>query len=115
MSIGDRLKECRLVLGYSAEQVAAKLGISAATMYRYENGFIEKMPARLLEPLAEYLCTTPGYLMGWTDEAVQHPQPLSSDEHRLLSAYRIAEGKYKELALELLEEHPAKSTAQSAG
>lgn len=115
MSIGDRLKQCRLSLGYSAEQVAEKLGISAATMYRYENGFIEKMPAHLLEPLAEYLCTTPGYIMGWTNDIQQVSLSLSDDEHRLLNAYRNAESKYKDLALELLEEHPAKSTVQSAG
>ena len=116
MSIGDRLKQCRLALGYSAEQVAAKLNISPATMYRYENGFIGKMPAHLLKPLAEYLCTTPGYLMGWSQEgAPAFSSPLNESEKRLLTAYRVADVKYQELALELLEEHPAKSTAQSAG
>lgn len=113
MTIGDRLKQCRIALGYSAEDVAAKLGISPATMYRYENGFIEKMPARLLGPLAEYLSTTPGYLMGWSQEGA--PKSLSDDEQRLLTAYRNAAPKYQEWALELLEEHPAKSTTQSAG
>ena len=116
MSIGDRLKQCRIAMGYSAEQVAAKLGISPATMYRYENGFIGKMPAHLLGPLSEYLCTTPGYLMGWTQEgAPVMPTPISETEKRLLTSYRAADPKYQSLALELLEEHPAKSTAQSAG
>ena len=40
--IGDRIKEARQALGYSAEQVAAFLGVSPATVYRYENGDISK-------------------------------------------------------------------------
>ena len=36
--IGDRIKQARIALGYSAEQVAAFLDVSPATVYRYENG-----------------------------------------------------------------------------
>lgn len=68
MNIGDRIKQARLALGYSAEQVAAFLQVSPATIYRYENGDISKLPSKHLKPLAEYLCITPEYLMGWTDE-----------------------------------------------
>ena len=66
--IGDRIKSARLALGYSAEQVAAFLNVSPATVYRYENGDISKLPSKFIKPLAEYLCVTPEYLMGWTDE-----------------------------------------------
>lgn len=107
MSLGDRLKSCRMILGYSAEQVAEKLGVSPATMYRYENGDIAKMPAKFIEPLSAILSTTPEYLMGWTDEGTPIPA-YTETEQRLVSAYRLAEPKYQEIALELLEEHPAK-------
>ena len=70
--IGDRIKAARTKLGYSAEQVAAFLGVSPATIYRYENGDISKLPSKYIKPLAEYLCVTPGYLMGWEEE--QQPQ-----------------------------------------
>lgn len=65
--IGDRIKQARLALGYSAEQVAAFLQVSPATIYRYENGDISKLPSKFIKPLAEFLCVTPEYLMGWTD------------------------------------------------
>lgn len=103
--LGDRLKSCRILLGYSAEQVAEKLGVSPATMYRYENGDIAKMPAKYIEPLSIILSTTPAYLMGWSDEGAPMPS-FSENEQRLISAYRLAEPKYQEIALELLEEHP---------
>ena len=66
--IGDRIKDARLRLGYSAEQVAAFLGVSPATVYRYENGDISKLPSKFIKPLADYLCVTPSYLMGWSDD-----------------------------------------------
>ena len=110
MTIGDRLKQCRVALGYSAETVAEKLHISPATMYRYENGDIAKMPARLLEPLARILSTTPGYLMGWSTEGAPVVSPaLSPDDSHLLQVYHAADPKYQSLALELLEEHPAQN------
>lgn len=67
--IGDRIKNARLALGYSAEQVAAFLGVSPATVYRYENGDISKLPSKFIKPLAEYLCVSPSWLMGWTGES----------------------------------------------
>ena len=66
--IGDRIKAARTKLGYSAEQVAAFLGVSPATVYRYENGDISKLPSKYIKPLAEYLCVTPAYLMCWDDD-----------------------------------------------
>lgn len=69
--IGDRIKKARLALGYSAEQVAAHLGVSPATIYRYENGDIAKLPSKHIKPLAEYLCVSPSYLMDWSDDTQQ--------------------------------------------
>ena len=68
MSIGERIKQARLALGYSAEQVAAYLGVSPATIYRYENGDIAKLPSKHIKPLAEYLCVSPSYLMAWEND-----------------------------------------------
>lgn len=65
MSIGKRMKARRIELKLSADQVGEKLGVSRATIYRYEKGDIEKFPIESLEPLAEALSTTSEYLMGW--------------------------------------------------
>lgn len=69
MSItGDRLRDRRKFLGLSADEVAADLGVSRSTIFRYENGYIEKVPANIIEELANILSTTPAYLMGWSDD-----------------------------------------------
>lgn len=66
MNTGDRIKQRRLKLGLTVEELAKKIGKSRATIYRYENGDIENMPTPILEPLAKALETTPADLMGWS-------------------------------------------------
>lgn len=65
MSLGKRIKERRLELNLSVEDIAEKLHKNRATIYRYENGDIEHLPHTVLEPLATVLKTTPDFLMGW--------------------------------------------------
>lgn len=67
MTTGERLKYRRKEIGLSAEKVAERLGVSPATIYRYEKGDIEKVPVDSLAALAKILHTTPAYLMGWED------------------------------------------------
>lgn len=85
--IGERIKTARMALGYSAEQVAAFLHVSPATVYRYENGDISKLPSKFIKPLADYLCVTPAYLMGWSDEFPDRPPvPVHTQESQIISA-----------------------------
>lgn len=68
MTIGERVRERRIELGLSVDDLARRLGKNRATVYRYENSYIENMPVGIIEPLAVALNTTPGYLMGWEDK-----------------------------------------------
>lgn len=65
--IGQRIKQRRKQLNMSADSVASLLEISRSTIFRYENGRIRKVPADILEKLAEILLTTPAYLIGSHD------------------------------------------------
>ena len=51
--IGNRLKAFRLASGLSADQIARRLGISRAALYRFEKGELAKIET--LERLAELL------------------------------------------------------------
>lgn len=76
VTTGSRMKNRRKDLGVTVEEVAEALGVSVATVYRYENGEIEKVPGSVLEPLAKVLRTTPAYLMGWEEPPDQVPRSL---------------------------------------
>lgn len=65
MTVGERINKRRKEIGLSAEKIADMLGVSRSTVYRYENGDIDKLPVDALDPLARVLQTTPAYLMGW--------------------------------------------------
>lgn len=62
---GEKIKYLRKQRGISAEKLAKELKVSPATIYRYENGDIEKMPTSTISSIASLLGTTPSYLMGW--------------------------------------------------
>src|SRR5689334_25282263 len=60
--IGNRLKAFRLGSGLSAEEIAAKLGISRTALYRFEKGELAKIET--LERLAELLQVSVPTLLG---------------------------------------------------
>lgn len=68
MTTGERIKKRREAIGMSVDDVAAEIGKNRATVYRYENGYIGDVPVSVLSRLADILCTTPAYLMGWKDD-----------------------------------------------
>ncbi len=91
MNIGNRIKQRRIDLDISAEELAVMIGKSRATIYRYENGDIENLPTTILEPLAEALETTPAYLMGWEDDPFDYdsydleiPEVFNGDVKRFM-------------------------------
>lgn len=64
MTIGQRINHRRKELHISAEQLAEAVCVSPATIYRYENGDIEKIPVERLSAIADALFTTTDFLSG---------------------------------------------------
>lgn len=69
MSVGNRIRQRRLELGLSGEEVGKMLGVNKTTVYRYEKGEIDKMPIEVVEKLSVALRTTPDVIMGWNTDA----------------------------------------------
>lgn len=90
-NIGQNIKNRRIELGLTADQLADRLQKSRATIYRYESTDADNMPIGILEPLARALSTTPADLMGWSGGAVKVTTNLSFDDksplHALTQAY----------------------------
>ena len=111
MTIGERISKRRQELGLTVDEVAERLEKSRATVYRYENGEIEKLPTTVLEPLAKLLQTTPAYLMGWVDDAEatlsddtkKQPVPeLSETDREALELFRQLGEDDKKLILKAM-------------
>lgn len=65
MTIGERIREKRIGLNMTLEDVAARLNLSRQTLSRYETGVISNIPLTAIEKLANALQTTPCHLAGW--------------------------------------------------
>ena len=68
MTTGERIKRKRIEKGVTADELAEIIGVSRSTIFRYENGGIEKFPVDRLEPIANALNTSVADLMGWEDD-----------------------------------------------
>lgn len=105
MTVGARLRARRKQLGFSAEYIAERLGCSPATVYRWENGDIEKMPIDSIVPVAAVLGVTPAYLLGWEDEktAAMPGDGLSPLDVKLIELLRCLTEDQKRLLLAQIE------------
>lgn len=71
MTIGERIKNRRLELELSQDELAKKVGYkSRSSINKIE--LSRSLPLSKVQQMADALETTPGYLMGWTPEAEQN-------------------------------------------
>ena len=66
--IGSRAKQRRLELNLTQPYVAEKMGVTASTILRYENGSIDNTKKMVLEGLSEEFHVSIQWLKGETDE-----------------------------------------------
>ncbi len=65
--IVKRIKNKRIELNYSFQDLADKTGLSKSTLQRYESGKIGSIPLNKLKILSNALNVTPEYLLGLND------------------------------------------------
>lgn len=65
MSVKDLIREKRLSLGMTMKEVADKVGVSEATISRWESGEISNMRRGAISALAKALNISPNEIMGW--------------------------------------------------
>lgn len=69
MEFKDLVKKRRNEIGITLEEVGKIVGVSKATVQRWESGEIKNIRRDKIEKLAKALQTTPAYLMGWEESA----------------------------------------------
>ena len=71
MTVGERIKQRRLELGLSQDELAKKVGYkSRSSVNKIE--LSRDLPLKKVELMAKALDTTPGYLMGWSGKTPIH-------------------------------------------
>lgn len=72
MTTGDRIKQLRLQNGMTMEELAEKLGLQKAAIYKYENGLVVNLKRNVIEKLSQVFNVSPSYIMCLEDTM---PQP----------------------------------------
>lgn len=99
MKINEYLKQRRLELGMTLNDVAQRVGVNNSTISRWESGDIKDMKRNAILKYAEALQISPAIIMGWEDpEEIQDIKEqlkdsyLTKDEQELLEAFRALGG-----------------------
>lgn len=71
----DLIRAQRAKCGRTLEEIAKEVGVSKATVQRWESGEIKDMRRDKLVLLAKALRTTPAYLMGWVEPGTEQDAP----------------------------------------
>ncbi len=67
MEFKDKIKTRRQELGMTLEELAAKVGVRAATVSRWESGEIKNVRRDKIKLLADALQVSAAYLMDWDE------------------------------------------------
>lgn len=100
MTIGELIKSQRDSLGLTLEDVARVVGVSKATVSRWESGEIHKMKRDKISALSSVLHLDPVLF-------IIPSQVITPEEEQLLSAFRAADDRARADALATLLQHPA--------
>jgi transcriptional regulator with XRE-family HTH domain len=84
MGFKENIKNRRLELNMTLDEVSKQLGISKPTLQRYESGVIDNIPFDKVEKLANILKTTPSHLMGWSNDCLTKNQKNLLDKYNKL-------------------------------
>ncbi|CEQ14816.1 HTH-type transcriptional regulator [[Clostridium] sordellii] len=109
MGLKENIKNKRLELGLTLEEVSNKIGVKKPTLQRYESGVISNIPSDKIESLAEVFDVSPAYLMGWEDinnknVNIKNKDTISIKERKLLNSFNNLNETGKDEAIKRVSE-----------
>lgn len=84
----DLIRARRSEIGKTFEEIGKEVGVSKATVLRWESGEIKDMRRDKLVALAKALKTTPSYLMGWEEAQPITADTITDSEMEMITALR---------------------------
>lgn len=93
----DRRKE----LGLTMKEVAEAVGVSEATVSRWESGNIANMKRDKIQALSDVLQTNPTFVM--TGIMQKDKKPLTADDAILIKKYHLLSDENKKMVTNLID------------
>lgn len=91
MDIGKIIKDRRLELGLTLEEIGKSVGVSKSTVQKWENGYISNMKRDKISALSKILDISPvSLIIGEQEETPSPSKPIKKeDEQELLKLKQI--------------------------
>lgn len=109
-AIAQRIRNRRLELGYSYQDLADLTGMNKSSLQRYESGGIANVPLHRLRAIAGALNVSPEWLMGWDTDDYHFTYSATDpqiDEIAAICKGLTAQGlEYVRLAAEIVAGNP---------
>ena len=102
--IGTRIKNCRVSLGLTLQQIANTVGVAPSTIQRYESGTISQYKLPILESIANTLGVNPVWLVKRDAPMFAETKNPSILEEQLLSNFKKLNQIGQEEALKRIKE-----------
>lgn len=107
MEMAKRIKERRILIGLTQEELGEKLGLQKSAIAKYENGRVENIKRSIIANMAKILECSPAYLMGWEDaplpDVLEHTSPLNPKEELLLTDFRTLNEQGQDYILQTMD------------
>jgi len=87
--IGLRIKEARIEMGLSLEQVGRLVGVAKSTIQRYEAGTINNIKLPIISEIARHLHVNPSWIIGKSEDKNGHTTEQEIED--IISALRQSE------------------------
>ncbi len=103
MNLSSTLKKRRKELNLTLLQIADKVGVSEATVQRWESGNIKSLRYNRISKLAEVLNISPAELMGWDEKnlTTTTSDEISPAGHEMLTILNNLDDDTQKKLLEL--------------
>lgn len=104
MCMAERIKNRRLLMGFTQEELANRLGLQKSAIAKYENGRVENIKRSIIGKMADVLDCSPSYLMGWDDSHDSSSMLLTDKtEKAIVTEYRRADDITQAMVLRALD------------
>jgi len=104
----ERLKQRRVDMGLTLQEVADTIGVEKPTVQRYESGKISRIDTLTVEKLATAVRCSPSFLMGWSegarDKPVSESVSMTKPEKRIVEAFRSLNEEGQEKVVDYIDD-----------
>ena len=102
-AIGQRIKEKRKEAGLNQKELAAKVGLSEASVSKYEHGKVEDATHNMLNKFADVLGVSIAWLLGLEEKPKESASLLSTEEKRLVDGFRSLNRAGKDYIMQTMD------------